>query len=123
MVSLTGHSGDIKLKIDDEDGFQFWKTYPTLNLDFRYESWTHGEKRVYPGGAFVDNVWDNVYPQGTIRAVITMEPQKNNQLRLEISVDADHDDRPGHFIRDIVAPSLVNRLDWILENMTNTIVN
>jgi hypothetical protein len=73
VVSLTGYSGDIK-KIDDEDGDQLWKAKPPLTLDFRYESWTHGEKWVYPGGAFADNVWDNVYPQGTIRAVITMEP-------------------------------------------------
>jgi hypothetical protein len=123
IVSLTGHTGDIKLKIDDEDASQFWKTYPTLNLEFRYESWTHGEKWIYPGGAFVDNVWDNSYPQGTIRAVLSLQPQQNGKLRLEIVVDADHDDRPGHFIRGIVAPALVNRLDWIVENMTNTSVD
>jgi hypothetical protein len=123
VASLSEHSGDIKLKIDDEDGTQYWKTYPTLNFEFRYESWTHGEKWIEPAGIFVDNVWDNVYPQGTIRAVITMQPQQNGKLHLEITVDADHDDNPGHFIRDIVAPQLVNRLDWILENMTNTAVD
>ena len=123
ISSLTGHTGEIKLKIDDDDSSQFWKTYPTLNLEFRYESWTHGERWLYPGGAFVDNVWDNSYPQGTIRAVFSLQPQQNGKLRLEIAVDPDHDDRPGHFIRDRVAPLLVNKLDWIVENMTNTSVD
>lgn len=123
VVALTGNSGAFKLKIDDEDGSQYWKTYPTMVMDFHYESQTHGERWIWPGGVFSENVWDDIHPKGSIRAIVTMQPQHNGKLHLEITVDPDHDDDPGHFIRDRVAPGLINRLDWILENMTNTAVD
>src|SRR4051812_46540504 len=53
IASIVSHSGVLKLKIDDEDGSETWKTYPTLTIEFRYDSWTHGEKWVWPGGLFV----------------------------------------------------------------------
>jgi hypothetical protein len=91
-----------------------------ISFTIRYKANSHGERWVYPGGAWVDNIWGSVDSAGTIKANLRIKPQTNGVLVLEISVDPDADDRPGNFVRDYVAPLFRDAIDNTLEQFTNT---
>lgn len=90
-----------------------------IAFTIRYKANSHGERWVYPGGAFVDNIWGSVDSAGTIKANLKVQPQTNGVLVLDISVDPDADDRPGNFVRDYVAPLFRDAIDNTLEQFTN----
>ena len=119
-VAIGASTGTLQAIAIPGLGGTFWLA--NLTLEFRYESWTRGEKWVWPGGIYVGYEWENLHPKGTVKLILGMEPQRNGRLRLECMVDADHDDRPGHFIRDRVAPHFINRIDSIIENYTGVSV-
>jgi hypothetical protein len=89
----------------------------------RYKANSHGERWLYPGGAWVDDIWGSVNSAGTIKANLKIKPQTNGVLVLEISVDPDADDRPGNFVKDYVAPLFRDAIDNTLEQFTNTRVD
>jgi hypothetical protein len=121
IETLASSTGQLQSISVPGIGAQFWLA--NLTVDFRYQSWTHGERWLWPQGIFVDNVWNDISPQGTIRAILTMQAMRNGVLRLECMVDPNHDDDPGHFIRDRVAPKVVARLDFLAENFTGVHVD
>jgi hypothetical protein len=121
ITSIGSTTGALQSVTVPGIGTQFWIS--DLVINFRYASWTHGEKWVWPGGAFVNNEWNDLHPQGSVKAILSMQPQRNGVLRLECSVDPDHNDRPGHFIRDRVAPQMISRLDFLTENFTGVSVD
>ncbi|TXT38610.1 MAG: hypothetical protein FD138_302 [Planctomycetota bacterium] len=116
VSNYISHSGSIKRL--QAGNFTLWITEPFLKITFKYTSQTHGERWIWPGGIFVDNVWNDVHPEGTVTAVLTMIPQQNAVLRLELTVESGNDDRPNNFIKDHVAPQLLGRIDSLLEEFT-----
>ncbi len=94
-----------------------------IAFTIRYKANSHGERWVYPGGAWVDDIWGSADSAGTIKANLKIQPQTNGTLVLEISVDPDADDRPGNFIKDYVAPLFRDAIDNTLEQFTNTQIN
>jgi hypothetical protein len=102
----------------DVANFTLWVTEPHLKFTFRFKSDTHGEKWMWPGGLFAENVWDSVHPEGTITGVLRMIPTKNAVLRLEISVDPGNADAPNDFVKNRVVPLHLGKLDALLEEFT-----
>jgi hypothetical protein len=90
-----------------------------ITFTLRYKANSHGERWAYPGGALVDNIWGSVDSKGTIKANLKVKPQTNGVLVLDISVDPDHDDRPGNFVKDYVASLFRDAIDNTLEQFTN----
>ena len=89
----------------------------------RYKANSHGERWVYPGGAWVDDIWGSVDSAGTIKANLKYKPQVSTLLLLEISVDPDADDRPGNFVKDYVAPLFRDVIDNSLEQFIGSQIN
>lgn len=119
IVSIELTSGSLQ-RIDAEvSGIPIlWAA--DIIFKIRYKANSHGERWVYPGGAWVDDIWGSVDSAGTIKANLKIKPQTNGVLVLEISVDPDADDRPGNFIKDYVAPLFRDAIDNTLEQFTNT---
>jgi hypothetical protein len=80
--------------------FHLWAA--DVVMVFSYSSQTHGEKWLYPGGIFVDNVWDNLHPGGTISLHLTFVPGGNGQLGVAVTVNPGNPDDPNNFIKGLV---------------------
>jgi hypothetical protein len=92
-----------------------------LIMVFKYISFTHGERWVYPGGVFVDNVWDSLHPEGTIRLHLTYVPGGNGSMGIAVTVNPGHGDRPNRFITG-VARQTAARADSLIEQFTGQTV-
>ncbi|WP_342762077.1 hypothetical protein [Bacillus sp. BR3(2024)] len=100
IESFVNHEGEFE-KITLPNGQNFWYAN-NLKVTYKYTSSTHGERWIYPGGVFVDNVWNELHPTGTVTFIFNLEVQKNGTIGLNVTIDAGHEDRPGHFVRDHV---------------------
>lgn len=119
--ALLSHEGTLKRV--QAAHLNVWLTDPFLKVTFKYVGQTQGETWIEPGGIFVDHPWKNAQPAGIVTAILTLTPQRNSGLRLEVTPDAGHDDRPNNFIKDKVVPQTIGKLDALLEEFTNTIIN
>lgn len=80
-----------------------------LKLTFKYAGQTHGERWLYPGGVFVDNVWDSLHPTGEIKFHIRADQSSNWTVSItNMTFGAIHEDRPNRFVRDHVASKFIN---------------
>jgi hypothetical protein len=118
VTSYQSHTGNLQRVTFDN--FNIW--IADLVVVFRYTSKTHGEMWYWPGGLFENNVWDDVHPQGDLVVHLTLQ-QSSGAIHLEVRVDPDHDDNPGHFIRDRVAIQTIAKLDAVLEQFTGISIN
>ncbi|MCT7969005.1 hypothetical protein NG799_22080 [Laspinema sp. D1] len=118
IVSIDLASGSLH-RIDAEvAGIPIiWAADITFTL--RYKANSHGERWVYPGGAWVDNIWGSANSAGTIKATLKFKPQSPAVLVLDIQVDPDADNRPGNFVKDYIAPLFRDAIDNALEQFTN----
>jgi hypothetical protein len=92
-------------------------------FNIRYKANSQAERWVYPGGAFVDRLWNGNTSRGTIKATLSIKPQTNGTLVLDISVDPDADDRPGNFVKEYIAPLFKDAIDNSLEQFTGTTIS
>ena len=101
----------------------FWIADPFFKTTYRYQGQTSAELWTVPGGAIVDHPWGDVHPRGTIISTLVMKLQEQITLHLEYQVDPEHDDRPGHFLRDYVVPLTTDKLELIIEEFTGSPVH
>lgn len=120
VLGFSAATGSVKTVRIPSSDLNLWITDPFLKFTFAFTSQTRGERWIEPGGILTDILWGDVHPEGSVTAVLTMAPQKNATLRMEISVDTGNDDRPNRFIKERVAPLLIGRIDTLLEEFTGT---
>lgn len=92
-----------------------------LVMVFKYKGWTHGERWVWPGGLFVDNVWDSLHPEGTVSIHLKYVPGQNGQMAVSATVNPGHPDRPNRFIADL-ARRTAGHADSLTEGFTGQAV-
>jgi hypothetical protein len=110
------HSNGSMIQIDlPVAPFHLWAA--DVVMVFKYVSQTHGERWVWPGGAFVNNEWDSLHPEGTISIHMTFVPGANGQLGISVTVSPGHDDRANEFIAN-VARGTAGKADSLIETFT-----
>jgi hypothetical protein len=121
ITEFVGHIGTLaKIEVGN---YRIWATDPHFIFTLRYRGSTGSERRTVPGGAVIDKPWGDIHPKGSLKATLFMRPQHNAELKLEVDVDADHNDRPGHFVRDHVVRKVIDKIDGLLEEFTGVSVN
>ncbi|OFC91925.1 hypothetical protein BTGOE4_36230 [Bacillus thuringiensis] len=112
-----------KLIIDEGEEYNLWIF--DFKIKFRYESVTHGETWacVLNKCTFVNNDWDEVHPEGTVIATFNSVPSRNLELKLDVYVDPDSDDRPGKFIQERVASKFRDPIALATEDFTGLVID
>ncbi|PPK77492.1 hypothetical protein BXY41_11630 [Lacrimispora xylanisolvens] len=121
IEKFVANNGYVK-KILIENKYYLW--YFDLDISYQYTSTTHGEYWACALGkcTFLNNEWGSVHPKGIMKARFVAEPSKNLQVKLEIQVDPDHNDNPGHFVRDRVIPLFREQVMNAAEEFTGLII-
>jgi hypothetical protein len=99
-TASEGHAE--KLEVPGRPEFNIWDC--NLKFTYRYNSNTKGNKQIFAfGGMTGEHVeWGNLSPEGTVMVTYISIPGDQARITFQFLVDADHEDNPGHFIRDHV---------------------
>lgn len=75
-----------------------------MELVFDYTGWTHGERRLFWGSLWVDNVWNHIWPGGKIS--MTIDASVGDGTKVFVNFDfkptATHPCRPDNFVNNHV---------------------
>lgn len=122
--TCTGTEGKAeKLDIAGHPEYNVW--HCDLKLTYRYKSTTHGNKQIYALGKMTGEhpEWKSLHPNGTIIVSYISLPGDQLRITVQFFVDADHDDNPGHFVRDHVVTHFRSLFKQFGQEFTGTSIS
>ena len=112
-------AGAAKFKFVESDDYSFYII--DAKITCRYNSNTHGEQYECAVGqcTYVNTLWDDLGPKGSINVHYEVDIRRSiSRCSVEIVIDPDHNDDPGHFVAEQVVVKMRPKIIELFKKFT-----